>query len=140
MKVGDLKFTIDRSSCLWVFCKKVGLKSFAKLTRKHVCRNLFFNEVASLGLQFVSRKKLRHRYFLMNFAIVLSTPFLTPTDECDWTERSPKMGSRMDSFVVDFLKICVFMFAILFLLTTMWCGFSEKLNVYVCIIIFTCNK
>ena len=33
---------ILRSSCQKVFCNKDGLRKFAKFTRKHLCRSLFF--------------------------------------------------------------------------------------------------
>ena len=32
-----------------MFCKKIVLKSFAKLTEKHLCQGLFYNKVAGLG-------------------------------------------------------------------------------------------
>ena len=35
----------DRSSRLEVFCKKNVRRNFVKLTGKHLCQRLFFNEV-----------------------------------------------------------------------------------------------
>ena len=49
-----------------VFCKKVVLKNFAKITGKHRCWGLFFNKVATL-----LKKRLKHRFFPVN-----STKFL----------------------------------------------------------------
>ena len=46
-----LRFSINnrlRSSHPEVFCKKDVLRSFAKLTGKHLCQSLFFNKVAGL--------------------------------------------------------------------------------------------
>ena len=38
-----------RSSRPEVFCRKDVLRNFAKLTEKHLCQSLFFNEAAGLG-------------------------------------------------------------------------------------------
>ena len=38
------KLEKDRSSRPEVFCEKVVLKNFGKLTRKHLCQSLFFNK------------------------------------------------------------------------------------------------
>ena len=39
---------MNRSSHLEVFCKKGVLRKFIKFTRKHLCRSVVFNKVASL--------------------------------------------------------------------------------------------
>ena len=85
-----LRFSINnrlRSSHPEVFCKKDVLRSFAKLTGKHLCQSLFFNKVAGLDASkcfmkaeaprpaTLLKKKLRYRYFLVNFAKFLRTPF-----------------------------------------------------------------
>ena len=49
-----------------VLYKKGALKSFAKLTGKHLCLSLVFNKM-----------RLRHRCFPVNFAKFLRTPFFT---------------------------------------------------------------
>ena len=54
--------------------KKVFLGNFAKFTGKHQCQSLFFNKVAGPTL---SKKKLWHRCFPVNFAKFLRAPFLT---------------------------------------------------------------
>ena len=41
----------NRNSRPEVFCKEGVLRNFAKFTGKHLCQTLFFNKVASLGLQ-----------------------------------------------------------------------------------------
>ena len=43
-----LKGLKSRSSRLWVFCKKVIHKKFAKFTRKFLSQSFFFNRVAGL--------------------------------------------------------------------------------------------
>ena len=52
------------------------LKSFTKFTRKHLCRSMFFNEVAGWGSATLLKKRLRHRCFPVNFAKFLRTPIL----------------------------------------------------------------
>ena len=56
-----------------VFCKKGGLRNFAKFTGKNLCQSLFFNKVAGL--------RLWHRCFPVNFAKFPRTPFLQKTSE-----------------------------------------------------------
>ena len=46
----EVKLIVHRSSHLEVFCKKGVLKDFTKFVRIHLCRNVFFNKVASLHL------------------------------------------------------------------------------------------
>ena len=57
-----------RSSRLEVFSKKGVLSNFAKFTGKHLCQSLFYNTLLI--------KRLWHRWFPVNFAIFLRTPFL----------------------------------------------------------------
>ena len=68
-----LKF---RNSCPEVFCKNVVLKNFTKFTRKQLCQSLFFNKVADLRRATLSKKKLWHRCFAMNFVKFLRTSIL----------------------------------------------------------------
>ena len=42
--------TINRRSRPEVFCKKVVLRNYAKLTGKHLCQGLFFNKVAGFSV------------------------------------------------------------------------------------------
>ena len=53
--------------------KKGVLKNFAKFTRKHT--ESLFNKVAGLMPATLLKKRLWHRYFPVNFAIFLRTPF-----------------------------------------------------------------
>ena len=55
--------------------KKVILRSFAKITRKHMCQSLLFNEVAGLKPATLLKKRLCYRCFVVNFAKFLRTPF-----------------------------------------------------------------
>ena len=58
MKKGDeskislcyLRGSRDRSSRLYVFCKKGVLRNFTKFTGKYLCQSLFFNKIAGLTL------------------------------------------------------------------------------------------
>ena len=52
-----------RSTRPEVFHKKAVLRSFAKLTGKHLCQSLFFNKVASLRPATLLKKRLWHMYF-----------------------------------------------------------------------------
>ena len=53
------------------------LKNFAKFTGKHQCQSLFFNKVADLRLAILLEKRRRYRYFPVDFAKFLRTPFST---------------------------------------------------------------
>ena len=64
-----------RSSRPEVLPKKVALKSIAKLTGNHLCQSFFFNKVAGLRPTTLSKKRLWHRCFLVNFAKFLRAPF-----------------------------------------------------------------
>ena len=46
----------NRSRHPKIFCKKGALKNFAKFTRKHLCRNLFFNKDAGLRPAFLFKR------------------------------------------------------------------------------------
>ena len=64
-----------RSSHPEVLCKKGVLRHFAKFIGKHLCQSLFFNKVAALRPANLSKKRLWHRFFPVNFAKFLRTPF-----------------------------------------------------------------
>ena len=57
--------------------KKGVLRNFAKFTEKHLCQSLFFNKVADLRPATLFKKRFWRRYFPVNFAKFLRTPFLT---------------------------------------------------------------
>ena len=66
-----------------VFCKKDALKNFAKFIRKHLRYSFIFNKVTNLQHLTLSKKRLRHRCFLLSFVKLLITPFLKNTwDGC----------------------------------------------------------
>ena len=50
-------------------------KNFTKFTRKRLFQSLFFSKVADFRVAILIKKRLRHRYFLVNFAKILRTPF-----------------------------------------------------------------
>ena len=54
--------------------KKIVLKTFAKLKGKHLCRSLF-NKIVGVLLITLSKKSLRHRCVLVNFAKFVRTAF-----------------------------------------------------------------
>ena len=60
-----------------VFCEKSVLRNFTKFTGKHLCKGLFFNQVACLRPATLLKKRLWHRCFPVNFAAFLRTPFFT---------------------------------------------------------------
>ena len=70
---------IIRSSHRRCFTKKGVLRNFAKFAGKHLCQSLFFNEVASLRLATILKKRLWYKCFPENFAKFLRTPFLQNT-------------------------------------------------------------
>ena len=60
-----------------MLCKNSVLRIFAKFTGKHLYQSLFFNKVAGLRPATLSKKRLWHRCFPLNFAKFLRTPFFT---------------------------------------------------------------
>ena len=59
-----------------VFCQKYSLRNFAKLTEKHLCWSLFFNEVAGLRHETLLKKWLQCSCFPVCFATFLEIYFL----------------------------------------------------------------
>ena len=59
-----------------VFCKKVALKNFAKLSGQHLSQSLLFNKVAGLSYQ-LYLKKIWHKCLPVNSEQFLRTPFYT---------------------------------------------------------------
>ena len=55
----------------------IRFKSFTKFTEKHLCQSVFLNKVAGLRPLTFLKKRLWHRYFLVNFAKFLRAPFFT---------------------------------------------------------------
>ena len=72
-----------RSSHRGCSVRKGVLRIFAKFTGKYMRQSLFFNKVAGLRPATLSKKKLWHRFFLVNFAKFLRTPFLR--GDCFWS-------------------------------------------------------
>ena len=58
--------TIFRSSHRRCFIKKTILKHVMTITGKHLCRRLFFNKVAGHQVCNFIKRRLQHRYFLVN--------------------------------------------------------------------------
>ena len=76
----------SRSSRPEVFYKKVVLRNFSKLTRKHLCQSPFFNKVAGLKPETLLKERFWHRCFPVNFAKFLNHLFLQNTfGGCFWS-------------------------------------------------------
>ena len=69
--------TLHGSSHQRCSVRKGVLRNSAKFTEKQLCQSLFFNKVAGLRPATLSKKRLWHRCFPVNFAEFLRTPFLT---------------------------------------------------------------
>ena len=91
------KGMVNRRSRPEVFCKKGVLRNFTKFTGKHLCQSLFFNKVAGLRPATLLKKRLWNRYFPMNFAKFLRTPFFT---EHLWRLL---LGQAASVFTIDLL-------------------------------------
>ena len=67
-----------------MFCKKGAIKNFVKLTVKNLCWCIYFCRPATL-----SKMRLRHRCFSVNFAKFLKTFFLLNTsgELCKWISK-----------------------------------------------------
>ena len=85
-----------------MFCKKSVLENQVKFTEKHLCQSLFFNNVACLKPAYLLKKRLWHRYFPMNFAKFLRTPFFKTSGGCFCTYIFAK--SVISIFEI---KICI---------------------------------
>ena len=72
-------FDKNRSSHQRCPVRKGVLRNFATFTRKHLCQSLYFNKVAGLRPATLLKNRLWHRYFPVNFAKFLRTPFLQYT-------------------------------------------------------------
>ena len=72
-------FSIIKSSNRRCSVRKSVFRNFAKFIGKHLCQSLFFNKVAGLRPATLLKKKLWQRYFPVNFAEFLRTPFLQNT-------------------------------------------------------------
>ena len=58
------------------------MRNFAKFTRKHLCRNLFFDKVRRCRSTTLLKTRLKRRCFLVNFAKFVRTLFLQSTTGC----------------------------------------------------------
>ena len=80
LRTAFLKNT-SRNSRLQMFFKIGVLKSFANLTRKHLCWSLFLKNLQAERLQLhkkrLHKKRLQHSCFPVKFAKFVRAPFLT---------------------------------------------------------------
>ena len=70
-----MELSLIRSSRPEMFCKKGVLRNFVKFTGKHLCQGLFFNKVAGLRPATLFKKRPWQRFFPVNFAKFIRTPF-----------------------------------------------------------------
>ena len=68
--------TIFRSSHRRCYIKKAILKHFVIFTRKHLCWDLFINEVAGHQACNFTKKRLQHSHFLANIRKFIRKPIL----------------------------------------------------------------
>ena len=114
-----------------MFCKKGVLTNFAKFTRKRLRSRLAFNEVEDLQSLTLSKKRFRHRCFLVNSAKFLITLSLkNPLDGCFCINtRSVYCPTTTFSFfkndVTHIFRLSIFQFSLLNLQT--WN--KSKLNI-----------
>ena len=73
--IGTYRNTQCWSSCPEVFNKKGFLRNFLKFTGKHLCQSLFFTKVAGQKPATLTKRRLCHRCFPMDFVKFLRTPF-----------------------------------------------------------------
>ena len=57
-----------------MFCKKVILRNFAKLTGKHLCQRLFFNKVAGTGFPVNFCEIFKNTFFTEHLPTTASVP------------------------------------------------------------------
>ena len=77
--VTNINFAQIRSSHRRCSVRKFFLRNFAKFTGKNLCQSLYFNKAADLSPATLSKQRLLHRCFPVNFAKFLRTPFLQNT-------------------------------------------------------------
>ena len=65
-----------RSSHQRCSVRKGVLRNFTKFTGKHLYQSYYFNKVAGIRPATLLKKTLWHRFFTVNFAKFLKTPFL----------------------------------------------------------------
>ena len=68
--------TIFRSSHWRCSIKKAILKNFVIFTGKYLCRGLFFNKVANHQACNFIKKRLQHRYYIVNIGKFIRRPIL----------------------------------------------------------------
>ena len=73
--------TTFRSSHPRCFIKKAFLKHFVVFKGKHLCWRLFFNKVAGHQSCNFIKKRLQHRYFLVNIGKCIRRPILKNISE-----------------------------------------------------------
>ena len=95
------------------FLKKSVMRNFAKFTRKHVCRNLFFDKVKHCRSATSLKTRFYRRCILVSFLKFVRTPFFaehhrTTASEARIGKRNFKLMINYDKSFADVLKnFCV---------------------------------
>ena len=93
-----LVFPHVRSSHQKCSVKKDVLRNFGKFTGKHLCQSRYFNKVA--GLRPLSKQRLWHSCFPVNFAVFLRTPFQQNT-----SGRLLLLSAKLRSSITSIQKV-----------------------------------
>ena len=83
-----------KSSCLKIFFKINVLKFFCNIYRKTPVLELLFNKVTGLEVCCFIKKRLQHRYFLVNIAKCLRTPILKNICKCCFGSCNHKVSNK----------------------------------------------
>ena len=87
-----------------MFCKNGVLRNFAKFTRKHLRQSLFFNKVVDQPANLL-KARLWHRFFPVNFAKFLRTPFFI--EHLCWNIDSQDSPFQEQESVVPFSSTAI---------------------------------
>ena len=89
-----------------MFSKKGVLRSFAKLTRKHLCQSLFLHEAADLGLlRKAIKKETLAQVFSCEFCEISKNSFSTEHIQATASEFLQKDEFNIDEFNVRQTKV-----------------------------------
>ena len=99
----------SRSSLPEVFYKNGVYRNFAKFTGKNLCQSLIFNKVAGIRPATLLKKRPWHRFYPVNFAKFLRTPYFTKYFRwlllCSKPRKSyPKLTFTCSKSAIEILK------------------------------------
>ena len=86
------------------------LTKFARFTKNHLCRSIFFNKVVGLQPATLLKKRLRHKCFRANLAKFSRTPFLqNTTDGCFYSGSYVTDSPFTRMYMVQWKKLKMFL-------------------------------